>query len=708
MSKSFSIKSLLENSLFIWAGLILLLALSSGRMLVPDWIQVLGRSHPLLLHFPIVLLLMGLLFIWIPGLDAKPDAKSIGDTVLLAGCNFAGLTVIAGLILAAEDYEGQNLLWHKWSGIAVFFLCVGLYFFRTASKNKLKPASLLLAFGIFITGHLGANITHGEDFLLAPIQEKESSITPLAEAEIFEDLVLPILESKCMSCHQDGKIKGELRMDHLEGLQKGGKSGPFVLAGDLKNSLLIQRISLDPSEKKHMPPINKAQLSEEELEILKEWVANGASFDQKVVDIPSEKKLYLLASKKFESQKTYTFDPASQFDVEKLNTFFRRVASIYPESPALEVSYFSIAAFDPNSLRELKKVQDQILKINLNKMPLKDVDLSVLSEMKHLEEIQANFTDLNTEQIKLIAAIPSIKYLAVSGNKIDSEALKAISEMKQLIRLYLWQTGLNPSQQNELQSKLQTTQINFGFDGSQVIYPLNKPKVSFEKVIFRDSVEVQISHPIKTAEIRYTVDDTEPDSITSPIYSKPIWIRKSGKLRTKVFAKEWKASPEASYQFLKSGYAPTEYKLLSKPNKEYLAKGDQTLFDQIKGQNNHRSGEWLGFQDEPMLLEIKLDPKNNYSDLVISLLYHEASYIFPPASVEILKSENGKWINFISEQPEQSVELKDPRASLLRYDLSKADTEIIRIKLNPVKSLPKWHPGAGAKGWVFVDEILIN
>jgi len=38
-----------------------------------------------------------------------------------------------------------------------------------------------------------------------------------------------------------------------------------------------------------------------------------------------------------------------------------------PESPALEVSYFSIAAFDPNSLRA-EKVKDQIVKLNLNKM----------------------------------------------------------------------------------------------------------------------------------------------------------------------------------------------------------------------------------------------------------------------------------------------------------------------------------------------------
>lgn len=708
MLKTSSIKTLLENTLFVWMGLVLILAIGSDRILLPDWIQVIGRSHPLLLHFPIVLLLLGLLFIWIPGLDQKPDARSIFEFTLLAGCNFAGLTVIAGLILVNEDYDGDAIIWHQWSGIAIFYLCIVIYFFRHLSKSFLKPASLLLAVGITLTGHWGANITHGEDFLLAPIQEKESEITPLAEAEVFNDLVLPILESKCMSCHKEGKIKGELRMDYIEGLQKGGKSGPFVLAGDFENSHMIQRIGLPMEEKKHMPPKNKAQLTEDELIILREWVANGASFDQKVMEIDKENQLFFLASNKFEAKKPYNFEAADASDVKSLNNFFRKVDAIYPESPALEVSYFSIAAFDPKSLGELKKVKDQIVKLNLNKMPLAGVDLSVLKEMTHLEEIQANFTDLDSKQIQLISSLDNLKYLAISGNPIDEAGVQAISKMKSLINLYLWTPSLSDAQKKTLQSKLPNTSIDFGFDGSEAIFPLNSPKVTFDKMMFRDSMEVLISHPIKTVDIRYTLDGSEPDSLTSPHYSGPIWLTKTGTLRAKVFAKDWIGSPEANFQFLKSGLTPREYQLLSTPNKQYKGNGVETLFDQIKGQNNHTTGEWLGFQDEAMELEIKLDSGENYSELVIGMLYHEGAHIFPPASVEIKGLKNGVWKTIASDIPEQSKKVDLPRSRFLNYDLSVGGYESLRIKLNPIRSLPKWHPAAGAKGWVFVDEILLN
>jgi len=708
MLRTSSIKTLLENTLFIWMGLVLVLAIGSDLILLPNWIQVIGRSHPLLLHFPIVLLLLGLLFVWIPGLDQKPDVRSIFELTLLAGCNFAGLTVIAGLILVNEDYDKEVIFWHQWSGIGIFYLCITIYFFRHLSRSLLKPSSLILAVGIMLTGHWGASITHGEDFLLAPMQEKESKIPSLAEAEVFNDLVLPILESKCISCHKEGKVKGELRMDLIEGLKKGGKSGPFVLAGDFENSHMIQRIGLPMDEKKHMPPKNKAQLSEDELVILREWVANGASFNQKVKEIDPENKLFILASNKFEAKKTYNFEAADASDINSLNNFFRTVNAIYPGSSALEVSYFSIAAFDPNSLGELRKVKDQVVKLNLNKMPLAGVDLSVLKEMAHLEEIQANFTDLDSKQIQLLSSLENLKFLAISGNPIDKTGVQAISKMKTLINLYLWTPSLSDAQKKTIQSKLPNTTIDFGFDGSGAIFPLNSPEITFDKMMFRDSMEVVISHPIKTVDIRYTLDGSEPDSLTSLEYSEPIWFRKTGTIRAKVFAKDWIGSPEANFQFLKSGLTPTNYQLLSTPNKQYRGKGVETLFDQIKGQNNHTTGEWLGFQDEAMELEMKLDPNADYSELVIGMLYHEGAHIFPPASVEIKGLKNGSWKTITSNIPAQSKKVDLPRSRFLNYDLSVGGYESLRIKLNPVKSLPKWHPSAGSKGWVFVDEILLN
>ncbi|MDI1322617.1 MAG: FN3 associated domain-containing protein [Algoriphagus sp.] len=708
MLKISKIISLLENALFAWLGLAFIFIIAGSGILLPDWLQLVGRTHPLLLHFPIVLLLLGLIFFWIPGIRDKKEIREIGDLSFLAGINFAGLTVVAGLILAQEEYEGDALFWHQWVGIGIFVLSVGIYFLRDRSFRALKPLTLALVAGIFITGHLGANLTHGEDFLLAPIKSAEVELVAMSEAEIFRDMVQPILEAKCQSCHKEGKIKGELRMDYLEGLKKGGKSGPFVIAGDFENSLLIQRINLPGDDKKHMPPKNKPQLTDEEIEILMEWVASGASFEQKVEEADPKSELFQLASLKFNSAKAYTFDPADPDEVEELNNFFRKVQPIYPESPALVVSYFGISAFDPASLNDFKKVKNQIVKLNLNKMPLAGVDLKFLSELSNLEELQLNFTDLDSKQLENLVSLENLRSLALSGNQLDPESLEDLVKIKNLQKLYLWQSGLDDAQKEKLKTALPQTKIDFGYDGRGVIYALNSPKIELEKVLFKDSIELIISHPIKTAEIRYTLDGSEPDSISSPVFKESIWLKKTEKIKAKSFAPDWKRSPSIEALVMKSGITPTDLNLKTQPNEKYKAQGAATLFDQIKGKNNHGSGEWLGYQDQPLDLEFSIENGKAPKELALSLFYNEGSHIFPPAKVEIWTFSQGKWISVINEVPTQSEKEKESRPEVLEYALGTNPLEKIRVRISPISKLPNWHPSAGSKGWIFIDEILLN
>ncbi len=704
MPKVSRINSILENLLFFWLGLAFILSVAGDSLQIPAPLQVLGRTHPLLLHFPIVLLLMAIALLWLR--DKK--LKKAGAQILLFGANLTGITVIAGLILASEDYEGDALVWHQWLGVGSLFLAVLIYFFREKSMIFLRASSATLALLIVLTGHFGANLTHGEDFLLAPIRSNEIELVALEDAEVFQHLVQPILEAKCIACHKEGKIKGELRMDQLVGLQKGGKNGPFVIPGDMEKSLLIQRINLPKEEKEHMPPKNKAQLTDEEIEILEAWVAAGASFDQKVTELKSEEPLFQLASNKFSNQKIYTFDPAPDSDIYDLNNFFRKVNPVFPGSPALEVAYYGISTFDPTSLKDLKKVKEQVVKLNLNRMPLDAMDLSFLRDFPNLEELQLNFTGVTSAQLSNLEKLENLRNLALSGNQFNGEGVKDLSKLQQVRKLFLWNSGLNDTEKEELKKVLLNTQIDFGFDGKGVIYALNPPKIEFDKVLFQDSIELVISHPIRTAEIRYTLDGSEPDSIQSPVYSKPIWINKTAQIRTKAFAPEWNGSPIVSTLLFKEGIKPQSYKLASEPHTRYSAKGATSLFDGVKGKTNHTSGDWLGFTDTPLEIEVFLDTSSKPKTIDLSILLNEGAYLFPPESVEIWTGNQTGWEKIPETPTQASSKLEEVRFGVLSYSLPETDFEKLKIRLKPISKLPAWHPGAGAKGWVFVDEIILN
>jgi hypothetical protein len=67
-----------------------------------------------------------------------------------------------------------------------------------------------------------------------------------------------------------------LRVDSLEALQKGGHSGPALVAGSAQDSLLIQRMLLPIEDEDHMPPDGKPQPTPAEITVLQWWIDRGA------------------------------------------------------------------------------------------------------------------------------------------------------------------------------------------------------------------------------------------------------------------------------------------------------------------------------------------------------------------------------------------------------------------------------------------------
>lgn len=98
--------------------------------------------------------------------------------------------------------------------------------------------------------------------------------TPEQE-RFFETRVRPVLANACYSCHSDEakRLRGNLQLDSLAGLLKGGTSGPAVIPGDPDNSELILAIRYDDPDFA-MPP--KGKLDPAQIADLERWVELGA------------------------------------------------------------------------------------------------------------------------------------------------------------------------------------------------------------------------------------------------------------------------------------------------------------------------------------------------------------------------------------------------------------------------------------------------
>src|SRR5690606_21287616 len=238
---------------------------------LPDLVTWLGRFHPVVLHFPIVLLLIaaviGLSGNKVPGL-------------LLGVATFSVLvTAITGFFLGTgPEPKGNLVFWHQWMGVGVAILAVVWYWIEINPLKQIylvRTIQVMLIILVGLTGHYGGMLTHGEDFLDLPNSKKMGKIpdNPL----IYEDIVHRVLDVNCIGCHNPNKKKGELLMTGIQELLVGGENGAAIVRGQPDNSELIKRLRLPPENEEHMPPEGKKPLSENEILILERWIALGAS-----------------------------------------------------------------------------------------------------------------------------------------------------------------------------------------------------------------------------------------------------------------------------------------------------------------------------------------------------------------------------------------------------------------------------------------------
>ena len=260
----------------------------------------LGRFHPLVVHLPIGFLLLAGLTEYISRRKGTNLNTAI-SLMLLSGAVAAVLAVILGWLLAADGgYNESTLFWHRWVGVAVAAVSLWAWL---AKSEKLKTSSstyrislwLLVAL-IAITGHLGGNLTHGPNYLLeyapSPVAEllggTQTEQVVLASdpdsVQVYQHIIAPLLESKCVECHNSGKLQGDLNLESMETILAGGDNGEVIIAGNAQESEIFRRITLRPDNKKFMPPDGRTALSYNEVKLIEWWLNSGADFESSVIE----------------------------------------------------------------------------------------------------------------------------------------------------------------------------------------------------------------------------------------------------------------------------------------------------------------------------------------------------------------------------------------------------------------------------------------
>jgi mono/diheme cytochrome c family protein len=691
--------------------LLLLLAIYSETSKTNDVLLWFGKLHPLVLHFPIVIGIA--IVIYFLFFQNKALEENTEKFILVGNALMASMVALLGLFLSKQDaYDTNTLNLHKWGGLSIAFVSWLLIYIKNITANYKKIIALVYLFVLLFFTHQGALLTHGENALSIPTPVVAVEVKTVdSSLSVYEKAIAPILTQKCVSCHGPDKVKGKLQLQSPELIIKGGKDGNILTSFHNEEALLLQRIHLPNADEKHMPPDGKLQLTLEELTLLTKWVKAGGNFTKKISELTKTDSLAILAIAYKAPAKGSGDKKNTAPDLKEFNSNYLTVNYLFNGSEDIEVNFFQGSFYKIEQLKNLEKIKDKIVSLNMQGMPITKEDLAIIVQFTRLQKLNLNYTNLKIGDLEALKNISSLVNLSICGMEVNQNSLKTLLDKAPFTEVHIWTNHSSEKEFQQLSASNKKVKIIIGDNLDAEIIKLTSPIIEQDSSIIVTSLDVVVKHFLKGTVVRYTTDGTDPDSLSSPIYSKKLRFTKNTILKTKAFKPGWISSDMVQKTFYKSDIHPDTIYFVTNPDKKYPGSGSKTLTDYELGEQNFSNGKWLAYRDTTMKFVIGFKQARPLQEAHFNAFVDNGAYIFPILSIMIEGSNDGKQFKKLNEAKFPSLKETEVVRENKSFSCSipaGAAYKYYRFTLLNLKKLPTWHPGKGTPAWIFVDELFLN
>ena len=709
------------NLVYFLNVLLIFLLIFENKVHLPLFLQVTGRMHPLVLHFPLVLIFVGIFLEYL--ITRKNFQHSATEKITLYVFYLfalsAALTALFGFFLYKEgSYLGDEVILHKWMGTAVSLLGVLMIWLRERRAVLYYYGTLgVSTICLVLAGHVGSEVTHGIGFLTEPFQKYQSviEIENADSAVVFRDVIQPILNEKCLNCHNANRAKNDLILTDYQSIMRGGKTRDAIVEGKAKESLLYKYLLLPMNDSLHMPPKEKLQLDREEIKLIGWWINTGAVAHQKYVSLPKVDSIQTIMLSKFHPKTgldLLEISFADQDEIKDLNNPYRTVQQISATKPYIAVFLGSKKDFSAKDLTELKDIGNQVVSIDLGNSQVKDDDLKNLKQFPHVQKLHLQNIAIGDEGVKHLKGLRFLEVLNLSGTKISAKTLDEVSSWENLRKLYLYNTAISEEYVESLQKSHRELEIyNTQFDLTDTVYnaQLTTPILKIDSSFFHQYASVEVKLSRGKVKYYYTLDGTEP-SVKANQYSEPFQMDHSGEIKIKATMEGWADSKVATFPLLKLGLRPDRVILETKPHPKYSGKMDSTLVDGKSASPDRSDKEYLGFIDRDCQVLFQFNSPEKLSQLTVSFLEDAERGVFAPHLVEVWGGENKnnltKLGSVVSVLPKR---LTPSTKNIIKINFPLQSVRFVRLSAKNVKTLPPWHPDKkNTHPSIFIDEVSLE
>ena len=446
----------------------------------PNWTLFLGRFHPALLHMPIGFLSVLAIIEYLDSSKGGPRIGRACQIVLSWTAWVSAFAAVLGILLALPGGYNEDLLArHRWLGCLTAVFAFWLIVLRTHARNQRRNgfsksyhgalgATVVL---LLVVGHDGGTLTHGSGYLTkympTPLKsifgmetesEEDAGPTSFELADVYQDIVHPIFEETCISCHGPDKMKGDLRLDTFELAMAGGELGDTIIPGDIDASELIFRLHLDLDDDERMPPEGKPQPTEAQIALLEWWVESGAPSSGALgeLEFSSDIENALIAQLEgpgaavaAEEEEEAPIEVPAWEEIADAVAELQSNPRINIQPVALDSSLLRVKApfgenkFNDEALAALEPVAANIVELEIGGSEITDDGLSALSSMVNLERLYLQKTAVTDEGLYYLSDLTRLQYLNLYDTAVTDDGLEYLEDLKKLKSLYLWGTQVS-------------------------------------------------------------------------------------------------------------------------------------------------------------------------------------------------------------------------------------------------------------------------
>ncbi len=232
--------------------------------------EIFGRFHPVVVHFPIALLIAAAGAAWIWAIFRNsPGWEGAMRWCLWLGTLGGIVSVATGWIRAEEaGYSDQAVFAHRWGAIATASIALVILIVYEVGRLKdcnisrwLTRLGLLIAMGLVgWVGHEGGMLIYGDAYFNFVAEDSPSLEDDAPLDPEFAQNIQPILKEYCFGCHSRPNPRNGLDLTEIRSPES------------FRRHQELLRVITQAVETGHMPPRSAAQPSTQQREKLIQWL----------------------------------------------------------------------------------------------------------------------------------------------------------------------------------------------------------------------------------------------------------------------------------------------------------------------------------------------------------------------------------------------------------------------------------------------------